>query len=266
MAKPLVSDELWSRIHPLLPSPKPRRFRFPGRKRLDDRKCLAGILFVLKTGINWEDLPAEMGCGSGMTCWRRLRDWTEAGVWPKLHQLLLSELEGAGQIDWSRACIDSSFARARGGGEKTGPNPVDRAKKGSKHIVVTDANGTPLAAEVEAANVPDVVTMVPMVDAIPEVKGKPGRPRRRPDIMYADRGYDSQSNRDEMWKRGIKPKIARRNTEHGSGLGKVRWVVERTLSWLHNYGRLRVRKDRTAAIHQAFLSLGCSLICLKLLL
>ncbi len=87
MAKPLLPDELWNRIEPLLPLPKPRRFRYPGRKPIDNRKVLIGILFVLKTGICWEDLPREMGCGSGMTCWRRLRDWHEAGVWQALHEL-----------------------------------------------------------------------------------------------------------------------------------------------------------------------------------
>src|SRR5438067_1991568 len=126
MAKPLLPDTLWERIRPLLP-PR-RRLQRPdrsGRHPIDDRKALTGILFVLKTGIDWEDLPQEMGCGCGMTCWRRLRDWTEAGVWPKLHEVLLAELEGAGQIDWSRAIIDSSFVRARGGGGQTGPSPVD---------------------------------------------------------------------------------------------------------------------------------------------
>src|SRR3982751_4793881 len=121
MAKPLLPDELWAQVEPLLPPPKPRRFRFPGRKPLDDRKALTGILFVLKTGINWEDLPCEMGCGSGMTCWRRLRDWTEAGVWQALHEVLLAELNEADRIDRARALIDSSHVRARGGGGKTGP-------------------------------------------------------------------------------------------------------------------------------------------------
>ena len=95
MAKPLLPDELWERIEPLLPPPKPRRFRFPGRKPLDNRKALTGILFVLKTGIPWEYLPLEMGCGSGMTCWRRLRDWQAAGVWQQLHEILLAELNAA---------------------------------------------------------------------------------------------------------------------------------------------------------------------------
>ena len=91
MAKPLVSDELWELVEPLIPK-VPRRQRFPGRKRLDDRMVLTGILFVLQTGIPWEYLPKEMGCGSGMTCWRRLREWQEAGVWQRLHELLLARL------------------------------------------------------------------------------------------------------------------------------------------------------------------------------
>lgn len=123
MAKPLLSDALWSIIEPILPKPKRRRFRYPGRKPLDDRKCLTGILFVLKTGIPWEDLPQEMGCGSGMTCWRRLQDWRRAGVWARLHATLLARLHEAGQIDWSRAVVDSASVRAVGGGEKRVPTP-----------------------------------------------------------------------------------------------------------------------------------------------
>src|SRR5438045_3873390 len=145
MARPLLPNELWERIEPLLPPPKPRRFRFPGRKPIDNRKALTGILFVLKTGIPWEDLPQEMGCGSGMTCWRRLRDWQAAGVWQQLHEFLLAELNGADKIDWSRAVIDCSFARAFGGGQQTGPSPVDRRMEGSKHHVTTNGLAGPLA-------------------------------------------------------------------------------------------------------------------------
>ena len=120
MAKPLLDDDLWQLIEPLLPEPKARRFRFPGRKPVDNRKALTGILFVLKTGIAWEDLPQEMGCGSGMTCWRRLRDWQAAGVWQALHELLLAKLRNAEQLDWSRAIVDSSAVRALKGGPKLG--------------------------------------------------------------------------------------------------------------------------------------------------
>ena len=117
MAKALLSDELWELVEPLIPKVE-RRYRFPGRKRIDDRKVLTGILFVLQTGIPWEYLPQEMGCGSGMTCWRRLQEWQEQGVWRQLHELLLAKLNEVDRIDWSRAVIDSSHVRAVGGARK----------------------------------------------------------------------------------------------------------------------------------------------------
>ncbi|AIO66116.1 hypothetical protein DM82_4436 [Burkholderia oklahomensis] len=123
MAKPILDDELWSLIQPLLPPPKPRRTRYPGRKPLDDRAVLTGILFVLQSGIPWEMLPQEMGCGSGMSCWRRLRDWQQAGVWDRLHEVLLAKLRAADRIDWSRVVIDSSSIRAVGSGQKQDPIP-----------------------------------------------------------------------------------------------------------------------------------------------
>ena len=115
MAKPLVSDELWAVVAPLLPRHRPEDPRKPGRRRVPDRACLTGIVFVLKTGIQWEYLPQEMGCGSGMTCWRRLRDWQRAGVWSGLHRVLLHRLAEAGRIDWSRASADAARVPAKGG-------------------------------------------------------------------------------------------------------------------------------------------------------
>jgi transposase len=115
----IVSDALWERIEPLLPRvDKPAGS--PGRPRLDDRKSFCGILFVLHTGIQWEFLPQELGFGSGMTCWRRLEEWNEAGVWQQLHLLLLTELNAAGHLDLSRAVIDSSHVRAARRGPKAG--------------------------------------------------------------------------------------------------------------------------------------------------
>lgn len=113
MARQLVSDELWAIVEPLLPPdpPKPKG----GRPRVESRKALTGILFVLRTGLPWEYLPQEMGCGSGVTCWRRLREWQEAGVWERLHQVLLDRLGYANQIDWSRASLDSASVPAPGG-------------------------------------------------------------------------------------------------------------------------------------------------------
>jgi transposase len=121
MAKPLVSDELWAVAAPLMPKPRPKKKA--GRPRVPDRSCLTGIVFVLKTGIQWEYLPQEMGCGSGMTCWRRLRDWQEAGVWWELHRVLLDRLGEADRIDWSRASIDSSTVPAKGLKKTSSVNP-----------------------------------------------------------------------------------------------------------------------------------------------
>lgn len=117
MARPLLDDDLWNVIEPMLPAKK-RRFRFPGRKPVGNREALTGILFVLRTGIGWEYLPQEMGCGCGMTCWRRLRDWQKAGVWDQIHRVLLAQLNKNDQIDWSRAVVDSSSVRAVFGGAK----------------------------------------------------------------------------------------------------------------------------------------------------
>lgn len=116
----IVSDELWERIEPLLPR-RERRFRYPGRRPVPDREVLCGILFVLHTGIQWEHQPQELGFGSGMTCWRRLRDWNEAGVWQRLHEVLLAELNAAARLDWSRAVVDSSHVRALKGGGTRAP-------------------------------------------------------------------------------------------------------------------------------------------------
>jgi transposase len=130
---------------------------------------------------------------------------------------------------------------------------------------VTDAKGVPLAVRTTGANRPDVTELLPLVDAIPPVAGKVGHPRSRPDRVQGDRGYDSWYHRQMLWLRGIEPVLAQRNTEHGSGLGVWRWVVERTLSWLHQFRRLRIRYEKLPEIHDAFLQIGCILICYRFL-
>ena len=125
MAKELVSDELWEFVEPLLPEepPKPKG----GRPRLDDRAALTGILFVLKSGIPWEMLPQEMGCGSGVTCWRRLKEWQEAGVWERLLSVLLDRLGGDDQIVWERASLDSAIIPAKRGAQR--PERIRRIRE-----------------------------------------------------------------------------------------------------------------------------------------
>jgi len=126
---------------------------------------------------------------------------------------------------------------------------------------LTDAGGVPLSVVLTKANRNDITQLLPLLDAVPGVYGKTGRPRKRPQAVQGDRGYDSQPHRDELKKRGMKPLLARRGVPHGSGLGKSRWVVERSLAWLHDFRRLRVRYERRADIHQALLKLACAVIC-----
>ena len=129
-------------------------------------------------------------------------------------------------------------------GGLTGPSPVDRARTGSKHHLIVDANGIPLAFALTGANRNDVTQLLALVDRVGPVKGRRGRPRQRPDRAVADRGYDHDRYRRELWRRNVKPMIARRGEEHGSGLGRFRWVVERAFAWLHNYRRLGIRWER----------------------
>ncbi len=147
------------------------------------------------------------------------------------------------------------------GGQAVGPNPTDKGKPGTKRHLVVCRAGIPLAIRCTGANVADTKTLEMLVDAIAPIKGRKGRPRRKPDKMHADKGYDSKTNRRALRKRGITPRIARRGIESSEKLGKHRWVVERTFAWLNHFRRLTIRYERRLDIHEAFLELGCALIC-----
>jgi transposase len=132
-----------------------------------------------------------------------------------------------------------------------------------KHHLLVDATGIPLAWTLTGGNRNDVTQLIPLVDAVPAVRGRVSRPRKRPKRVTADRGYDYDTHRGQLRQRRIRHEIARRQTEHGSGLGRVRWVVERTFAWLHHFKRLLVRYERRAEIHEALLGLACCLFCLR---
>ena len=257
----VVSDELWELVEPLLPL-KERRFRYPGRKRLPDRQALQGILFVLHTGIAWTHLPAELGFGSARDLLAATRRVAASGPLGATARVAA----GTAACSW-RARVVAGGRRlepgaSQKGGSETGPSPVDRGRPGSKHHLLTDAHGTPLAWALTASNQNDVTQLLPLLDRVPPVRGRPGRPRRRPGRARRPR-LRLQAAPPTLLERGITPLIANRYHGHGSGLGTCRWVVERTLSWLHQMKRLLVRYERRADMHEAFLALGCCLICYR---
>ena len=259
-----VDEDLWRAI--MLWLPPERTDVRGGPARISNRAALAGILFVLRHGLRWRDLPQELGYGSGVTCWRRLRQWQALGVWAGVHRTLLNWLGDLGAIDWTRASLDSTSVRAKRGGEHTGPNPVDRGKAGSKFHLSVDRHGVPLAVLLSAANVHDSKLLEPLVDAVPPIRrpiGQPGRPRFRPAKLHGDKGYDFAFCRNALRRRGITPRIARRGVDSSERLGRYRWIVERTNAWMLAYRRLALRFDRQAASMLALLHLACALICLR---
>jgi transposase len=211
---------------------------------------------LLVAGVRWKDVPGAFGC-SGRTAHRRLQSWRKLGLFGSLHQLFLDALRRAGKLSAATVILDSFHVRAHGGGELTGPNPTDRRKTGSKHTL--------LVILTCGSHVSDHCQILPAVLAFPKIRGKPGAPKTRPRKLYADRGYDSAAARAILRWLGIKAVIARRNKEHGSGLGKVRWVVERTISWLKGMRRTRLRYDRLAMMHLAWNALAASVMCFRLL-
>ena len=263
MANAQMPDEFYDIVAHHLP-PEQLVGATGGRPRIGHRLVVRVIWYVLASGVRWADVPAELGC-SGRTAHRRLRTWEEAGIWDRLHADLLRLLRQADQLDPDLVVIDGVYVRAFGGGEQTGPSPVDRSKLGTKHTLLVSGTGVPLAVRTAAANRSDHTQIIPLLMDFPKVGGKPGRPKELPDVLYADRGYDSESTRWLLRWMGIEPKIAKRGTPHGSGLGKVRWVVERTISWLKGLRRMRVRYDRLGVIRDAFTTLAASVICFRIL-
>ena len=265
MAEPLVLDGFWNEIEPLIPKhpPDPRG----GAPRRPDRACLEGILHVLRTGTQWKQLPQCELWPSGSTCWRRFTEWTQVGVWPQLHRRLLNILGMAGEINLDHAVVDSASVRAKKGGDHTGPSPVDRAKRGCKRHVITDAGGLPLLMQCTPANVRDDSPFLEMLDSMPPVKHPgPGRPRYKPRAIVGDAAYGFDHLVAQVVDRRMASLLAPRGkpgqpATHGSGLGRVRYVVERTIAWLANFRRIVQCYERTGSAWQAFNEIACCVIC-----
>ena len=264
MASSQMPDEFYDVVAHHLPPEPPRVGPRGGRPWIGHRAVVRVIWYVLAAGVRWADVPPELGC-SGRTAHRRLRAWEEAGIWDRLHADLLRLLRQADKLDTDLVVVDSVYVRAFGGGEQTGPSPVDRSKRGTKHTLMVSRSGVPLAIRTAGANKSDHTQVIPLVLDFPRAGGKRGRPKELPDELYADRGYDSEATRWLLRWLGVEPHIGKRGTPHGSGLGKVRWVVERTVSWLKGLRRMRVRYDRLGVMRDAFTTLAASVICFRIL-
>ena len=263
MADAQMPEKFYELACPMLPVEKEISSQ-GGRPRTAHRIVLKVIWFVLVTGCRWKDVPREMGC-CGETARTRLQVWEWEGIWDKLHMLLLTMLNHEKQLDTETAVIDSTQVRAFGGGDSTGPSPVDRRKKGTKFTLLVDRNGVPLVIHAAPANSSDHCEILPTVLDFPEVGGQPGRPRQHPQELYADAGYDSEATRCVLRWLGIEPHIRHCRGEHGSHLGRIRWVVERTISWIKGLRRMRVRYDRSETTIDAWTSIAAAVVCLHIL-
>ena len=264
MADARMPEKFYEMARPLLP---PEREPGPqgGRRPIEHYIVLKVIWFVLVTGCRWKDVPKEMGC-CGETARTRLQTWERAGIWDQLHIQLLTMLRRENELHMETAIIDSTQVRAFGGGEATGPSPVDRRKKGTKFTLLVDRDGVPLVIRTAAANRSDQLEILPAVVSFPTVGGKPGRPLTHPKKLYGDAGYDSEPTRSILRWLGIKPYIRKRGSEHGSHLGRIRWVVERTISWIKGLRRMRVRYDRSATTIDAWATIAATVVCLHILM
>jgi transposase len=193
MSKVRFTDGQWAVIQPLLP-PRART----GRPRADDRKTLEGILYVLRSGCRWQDLPRRYGAAT--TVWRRLRTWQEDGTWLRLWRTILGRLDAQGRLDWTYAFLDGSFAPAKKGGEGVG---LTRKGKGTKWMLVVDGQGLPIGLHLASAQDAEVALAEQVLDAV-RVPRRRGRPKQRPAHLVADKGYDSGGFRRLLRRRGIK--------------------------------------------------------------
>ncbi|MFF9839230.1 IS5 family transposase [Streptomyces sp. NPDC013740] len=260
MVERLVPTALWDLFQRVVPE-VPSRPQGGGRRRHGDRKVLAAIVFVATSGCTWQQLPSASFGLSGATAHRRFSEWTKARVWAKLHRLVLDELGSRGELVevCDRLCEHADSEK----GDLTGPNPVDRGKYGSKIHLITERTGPPLSVGISAANLHDSQALIPLVKGIPPIRSRRGPRRRRPGKLHADKGYDYSHLRRWLRKPGITHHIARKGVESSQRLGRHRWTIERTMSWLAGSRRLHRRYERKAEHFLAFTAIACTFICLR---
>ncbi|WP_445067663.1 IS5 family transposase [Streptomyces sp. SAS_281] len=260
LAWELVPAGLWKIAAPLIPPFQPRQ-QGGGTAPAADRKVFTAVVYLLTSGCAWRYLPPMFGT-SPATAHRRFTTWTKAGLWRRLHRAVMDELGARGELDWTSAIIDAASVRAKRG-SLTGPNPVDRGKKGSKLHALSEAQGIPLAVAVSGANVHDSQAFKPLLLGLPAIRSRRGPRRWRPVKVRADKAYFSAGHLARLRSRRLIPRIARPGIESGERLGRHRWKIERSIAWLFGYRRLAVRYKRKGSHILAFLGLAAALTCYK---
>jgi putative transposase len=261
-AKYLIPDGLWAEMVRLLPVPKAKKKA--GRPRANDRRMMTAILYVLRTGIQWEALPHSLSPHS--TAHDRFQEWRAAGFFERLWQEGLYAYDEEVGIDWTWQAMDGVMTKAPLGGEQTGPNPTDRAKRGVKRSVLTDGHGVPLGIAVDGANRPDMKMVEATLESIPIEQPVPTPDS--PQHLCLDAGYDYDAVRDTIEEWGYTAHIRSRTQEaqdkaHVPGYRARRWVVERTHSWMNRFRRLLIRWEKNTANYLALLHLACACIAFR---
>jgi putative transposase len=264
-----LSDALWERAQPLLPPHNPRAKG--GRPPRDDRQMLGAILYVLRTGIQWNALPRAIGAST--TVYDRFRAWDRAGVFTRLWVAGLAEYDEVVGIDWQWLSVDGVMTKAPFGraataeAEGIGRNPTGRGKHGTKRSILSDGHGLPLAVVVAGANRTDMKLLAATLDAL--VIARPTPTPEQPQGVCLDKGYDYDSIRDQLDARGYTPHIRPigEDTVYARSLDPTktprRWVVERLHSWLQRSRRLLVRWEKLKGTYTAFVHLACALLCFQ---
>ena len=261
---PELTDEAWERLAPLLPEPEASPDGGP--KPIPNRPVVEGILWVLRNGGRWKALP--QGYPSPATCWRRLAEWEERGVWLDAWRTFLDERNAEGRIRWEECFADGSFASAKKGGDGVGKT---KKGKGTKWMVVVDGEGLPLAFHLDSANRAEVKLLETTLDNIEVTEAEQDGTPPQPERLILDRGYDSDPLRERLAARGIEMICPHRKnrvkprTQDGRKLRRYRrrWKVERTFAWLGNFRRLVVRYERRLDIYRAFFHVACLIITLR---
>ncbi|MDO0929791.1 IS5 family transposase [Streptomyces sp. TG1A-8] len=260
LSQRLVPDGLWELAAPLLPSFSARP-QGGGTAPREERAVFTAVVYVLTGGCAWRHLPETFGV-SPATAHRRFTVWTRAGLWRRLHRAVLDELGARGELDWASAIVDAASVRAKRG-PLTGPNPVDRGKKGSKLHVLSKAQGIPLAVAVSGANTHHSLALKPLVRGIPAVRSRRGPRRRHPVKLRAGKAYFCAEHHAWLREHGLLPRIARPGIESGERPGRHRWKIEQPIAWLFGHRRLTIRYERKGSHFLAFLGLAATLTCYK---